>query len=380
MREPSVLASTSREGAGRERPPSGWAEHTRAPWPAPPWSGPLASLACGAPDAALTSVARRLAEVRARGGELPEPDVVVAWLRASGEPHPRPRVVAAVGRDVAADPSVRARIDALRAPLGRCGVASAKANATSGEEAVVAVAVEALADLAPLPVRARTGEWLSLEASLHVPAVDAKLLVNGPHGAPRTVPTSFDRVSGAVRARFAVDRPGAFTAQLIADTDQGPRPVLEARIFADVEPPESDTPPAAPGEDVFASGDDAAQLARMIEALRTREPLPALVRDSRLDAIARAHAERMRAAGAVAHDIGDGDQRQRFAEAGLDALRVGENVARADTPAHVHRALYASPSHRLELLRPDSTHVGDGAARAADGSLYACEVFARDLR
>src|SRR5690606_8111615 len=102
--------------------------------------------------------------------------------------------------------------------------------------------------LDPLPVRARTGEWLTLSAKLHVPARRATVVVLGPRGLPRTVPTSLDPGSGRARARFALDRPGAFTVQLVGDLEEGPKPLLEARVFADVEPSGTEDA-AAPGEE-----------------------------------------------------------------------------------------------------------------------------------
>lgn len=346
------------------------AQVTRSPWK----STTADAFPCGEADAALEQVARRIVERRARGLGAPDADTVSAWMRASGEPHVRPRVVTATGKAPLEDETVQGRLEALRTPHARCGVA--RAPLPHGGEELVAVVVDALADLAPLPMRARTGQWLTFEATLRAPAEGASLVVLGPRGMPRTVPTSLDHETGIVRARFAVERPGAYTVQLVGDLSRGgPRPLLEARVFADVEPPQEDEGPAAvPGED--ASSD----LAALIDALRAAESLPVLVHDPRLDAVATAHAERMRAAGSIAHDLGEGDLRARFAEASLDARVVGENVARGATVLQAHRALYASPSHRLNLLRADYTHVGVGLARADDGIVYACEVFAGGLR
>ena len=179
------------------------------------------------------------------------------------------------------------------------------------------------------------------------------------------------------RARFALDQPGAFTVQLIGDVAEGPRPLLEARVFADIPPTAPGEEPAAPGEEAAGTSDDASALARMIGALRAVEGVPPLARDEKLDALARSHAERMRDGRAVAHDMGDGDFRARFeAEGSIDARAVGENVAHAATVALAHRALHASPSHRINLLRADYAHIGVAMTRAADGSVYVCETFA----
>ena len=376
-------------GAGPVIPPTpAWSPITQSPWVADadrdPREASLSS-ACGTDDGALTRVAHELVELRARGLGAPDSEAIVAKLRAAGEPYVRPRVIVATGQAPIDDAKLRSELG-RRTRAGtpvRCGVAIARTP--HGGEVIVALRVDALADLAPLPTRARTGEWLSFEARLHVGARSAKLVVLGPHGAPRSVPTSLDAATGVARARFALDTPGPFTVQLVADVAEGPRPLLEARIFADVVPTPPGEDPAAPGENAApASTDpagDAPALARMVAALRAFEGSPALAHDDKLDALAKAHAERMRDGHSVAHDLGDGDFRDRFeAEGTLDAHAVGENVAHAPTLALAHRALHASPSHRMNLLRADYTYMGVGVSRAPDGSVYVCETFAATSR
>ncbi|MBX3206010.1 MAG: CAP domain-containing protein [Labilithrix sp.] len=405
-REP--LGPPTSATASAQPPParrSSWVDATRSPWPHTPADERVAALtsACGVADGALARVATRLVAERARGLGAPDPDRVVSMLRREGEPHLRPRIVSSSSRGPHDDDAIRANLEAARRPGTRCGVALARPEIASGKEGnelFVAVAVDALADLEALPTRARTGEWLTFSAVLRVPAASAKLVVLGPRGLPRTVPTSLDRApsspraptteaSGSasppggatVRARFALDQPGAFTVQLVAELASGPAPLLEARVFADVDPPpDDDTSAPAPGEDVGGGDDDVAALARMTAALRASESLPALRRDERLDALARAHAEQMRRARAVVHDLGDGDLAVRFESAGLAAKVVGENVARARSVRLAHRALHASPSHRRNLLSADYTHVGLGVVTDDAGDVYACEVFAGALR
>jgi uncharacterized protein YkwD len=374
--------------ASGSAPAPAWSPITQSPWIAEADRDPReASLtsACGTDDGALARVAHELVELRARGLGAPDADLLVAKLRAAGEPYVRPRVIVATGHAPIDDTKLRSEL-ARRTRSGtpvRCGVGIAKTP--HGGEVIVALRVDVLADLAPLPTRARTGEWLSFEARLHVGARSAKLVVMGPHGAPRSVPTSLDASSGIARARFALDQPGAFTVQLVGDVAEGPRPLLEAKVFADVVPSPPGEEPPAPGEETSPGSatpaDDAPALARMVAALRAFEGSPPLAHDAKLDLLAKAHAERMRDGHSVAHDLGDGDFRDRFeAEGTLDAHAVGENVAHAPTLALAHRALHASPSHRINLLRVDYTHMGIGVARAEDGSVYVCETFAATSR
>jgi uncharacterized protein YkwD len=167
-----------------------------------------------------------------------------------------------------------------------------------------------------------------------------------------------------VRARFAPDRPGAFEVQILASVEGGPRPVIDAAVFADVEPPTRPDEAFAPGEKAGDPQGSADDLARMLDVARASSGEPPLVRDSRLDALARDHAERMIAAGVVAHDAGDGDPASRLRAAGVTDRDVGENVARAANLGLAHRALWASPSHRANILHRSFGRAGFAVVRA----------------
>ena len=336
---------------------SSWAAASRSPWPLEAKEDAITT-ACGEGDAALERVAR----VMLANGDT-SADRAVALLRENGEPHVRPRVITAKGDAT----QIAAQLAPLRKAHTRCGVAML-------EDRVLVVTVDALADLDPLPTRARTGEWLTFSASLHTNAKNAKLIVLGPRGAPRTVPTSFQSSKTRAVARFALDQPGAFIVQLMGDLDgTGPQPLLEARVFAD-------TAPSTSLLDLPAPGEDEPSLDRMVAKLRTSESLSNLKRDERLDALAAAHLKDMIAKRTIAHDVGDGDLRERFERESLAATSIGENVAKARTLPLAHRALHASPGHRMNLLRADYTHIGLASGADELGNVYVCEVFAVGLR
>lgn len=351
--------------------------------------------ACGgAGDAGLFDVARRIVARKARGAATFDDDGIAFAQRAAGEPHPWARSFVATGtpreRALAWSP-LAGRVAAWRAHVAsrpsddaapgetgalRCGVASG--HAPDGTEIVALVAVDALADLAPLASRAHAGQWLTVDVHMLVPATGARVVVQGPGSAPRGVPTSFDAARGRVRARFAPDRPGAFTVQVMADLAAGPRPVLEASVFADVEPPAApDDTSAAPGEELAARGSPGDALFAMMEAARAEAGLRPLSRDARLDAIALAHARAMIASGTLGHDVGDGDPSERLQNANIAARDAGENVAHAENVALAHRALWSSPSHRANLVRPDFDR--GGAAVVADphgDGVWVVQLFA----
>jgi uncharacterized protein YkwD len=84
----------------------------------------------------------------------------------------------------------------------------------------------------------------------------------------------------------------------------------------------------------------------------------------------------MAAAHVLAHDAGDGAPIERLRSAGIEPREAGENVAHAATVALAHRALWASPSHRANMLRRDFDRVGVAVARDERGEAWIVETFA----
>jgi uncharacterized protein YkwD len=332
--------------------------------------------ACGPGEAGLRHTAEAILERKRRGLPLADLDAIAAAQRAAGEPHPWARAWAVSAASLERDavlPRLRTWLGTGgRASLRRCGVATGPSR--DGQRTLVVVAVDALADLAALPTRARAGQWLTVEARLRVPASGGRVILLGPSGAPRTVPTWFD--GSTLRARFAPDRPGELAVQVVADLAGGPRPVVEATVLADVDPPATDAPQPAPGEEVATAASDADTLAAMIAAARSASGVPTLVRDPRLDAVAARHAARMASAHELAHDAGDGDPAERVRAAGVDARDQGENVAHAPTLALAHRAIWRSPSHRANLLGPFE-RLGVAIVRDERGDAWVVEELVR---
>jgi len=340
---------------------------------------------CGRGEAGLAEVARRLVANRVAGRPHLDLAALTFSLRAAGEPHVWPHAWVITGAMLERE-ATAAKLEAWGATFReggerRCGVATGVT--ADGTKVIAAVAVDALADLAPLPTEAHVGMWLTVDATLVVPVSEAHVIVQGPGSDPRTVPAWTEEEDGHVhvRARFAPDRPGPLTVQVVADVATGPRPILEARVFADVAPSERFDPATAPGEDArLAGGTGADRLLAMVSALRDAERLPELTRDRSLDAIALAHAGAMKAARTVGHDVGDGDPEDRVEATGARARLIGENVAHAASIRLAHRALYESPSHRANLLRGEFDRVGAAVLDDADGSVWVAEVFAAGLR
>jgi hypothetical protein len=365
--------------AQQSAPQTVFASTTESPQPVPSPSADPAlrelGAACGESDQALLTVAAHFTAARGERATELDVDAIGYALRAAGAPYVWPRAWLFNGTEGEVS-AAKSRMQRWLAGFGdggvrRCGVVLQ--HDAGGRISVGALAVDVLADLEPLPTQVRVGQWLDVRATLRVPASAAKLVILGPHGAPHAVPTSFS--DGHVRARFNADQPGAWLVQLLAAVDGGPRPLLEALVFAGVDPPSELEVPKAPGEEAAAViSEPLAALYAMVDAARQAEGLSALTRDPRLEALARAHAEAMRRARKTAHDAGDGDLNQRLEAKGL-TLAAGENVAHAGNAVLAQRALWASPSHRENLLFPGFNLAGIGVALDPDGTLWVCQVF-----
>jgi uncharacterized protein YkwD len=334
---------------------------------------------CAGYEQSLLAAARSAAEQAGRQRAWDVGDVV-ARMRAAGGPFVWPRVWTLQASAFDA-PQARASLEAWleHAPrLGqrRCG--AVQAEGIGSTRVLAAVVVDALADLDPLPTRARFGQWLRLRARLLIPAHSAETVLLGPHGAPRTIPTELRPFE--VRSVFSLDQPGMWRIQLVLGTEMGPRPAAEAWVFVDEEPNLAAAQAPAPGESSEASasateGEQRFLLLRMLNAARRSEQRLQVRGDPRLDQLAQAHAEAMRQTRQTAHDVGQGLPSERLRRAGIDAALVGENVAYAGSLARAHRALWDSPAHRGVLLEPGFQVVGLGVA-SEDAAVWVCELFA----
>jgi uncharacterized protein YkwD len=376
----AFVATTIAPGLARaDRPDLAWKPATRSPAPASVAEARDAALLaiCGAPDRALMDLAARDVAAEVGGAAIFPADELAFGLRAAGDPHVWPRAWSVAGASLAEDDLAR-RVRAWVGSFGalgvrRCGVA--RGTAADGTHVVAAVTVDALADMAPLPTTANVGQWLTLEGTMLVPATEAKVVLLGPRGAPKTVLASLSH--GKLHAAFSVDQPGAWLVQVLATVSTGPRPVLEAMVFAGSPPPRRFVRASAPGEAAARrASDDADAVLRMVNAARAAEGLPALTRDAALDALAADHSAEMMRVKMVGHDTGSGDPASRIRAAGVRARVAGENVSSASSLENAHRALWSSPSHRGNLLFDRFTRMGVGVTRDKAGTVWVTELFA----
>src|ERR1019366_34022 len=134
---------------------------------------------CGTSEAGLRAVAKRLVERKLRGLPYLDLDGLTFAQRTAGEPHVWPRAWVVSGRALDHD-TTRQKLGVWGATFHeagerRCGVAIG--YGPDGTEVIAAAALDAEADLAPIPIRTRTGAWLPIDVKLLVPAMGARVLV-----------------------------------------------------------------------------------------------------------------------------------------------------------------------------------------------------------
>ncbi len=328
---------------------------------------------CGQPDIALMRAAGLVVDRQLDG--LPPftgPELKLV-TRAAGLPQAWPRAWSATNITEPAKLRRRLRRWLAQRPVAgirRCGIA--RGFDQQSQPVLAVVAVDALADLRPMPTRVRLSQWVSLDGVMRTAAQGVTVMLLGPRGRPRRVLSSLS--GGRIRSRFALDLRGSWLVQVLAMLPSGPQPIFEVQIFADVAPPTALFARAVPGEPSFA-GHGADAVFAMLQAARRSEKLGALRRDSRLDRVAQAHAQAMLRSRMVAHDLGAGTPDQRVAASGLVVSQVGENVAAATSEVRAHRVLWASPSHRENMLLTAYRRVGVAAVSDAAGTWWVAQVF-----
>ncbi len=332
---------------------------------------------CGPGDAILHAAARQVANQKLEGKDTWSMLELGRYLQTRGLAHAGARAWTLKGSTV----DRRVALVRLRAWLAsnhprvarRCGVASVQDSARG--EVLTVVTAPRYADFrSPLPQNVRTGAWVTIDAVLYQGADRPAIVVLRPRGAPRTIPSSYDRHTRRVVGRFMADRSGTWVVQVVANTRGGPLPVLqsEVRVGSAVSLASS----YVPGESAGLGLSDADALFAKLNSARRSERVGMLIRDRDLDQVAEQHVMRMMKLGRIVHDTGEGSPPERVAEAGIRSREVGENVSKASNPSLAHRALWNSPSHRTNTLHPRFERVGIAARRDEKGNVWVTQLFA----
>lgn len=117
----------------------------------------------------------------------------------------------------------------------------------------------------------------------------------------------------------------------------------------------------------------------LVNAERTSRGLPALARDSKLDAAARNHSADMAANNYFDHDSQNGTSfSTRITNAGYTWVSAGENIAAGQrTPRAVMTAWMASKGHCQNILSGSFADLGVGIASGGGYGIYWTQDFAR---
>lgn len=327
-----------------------------------------APLACGPGDEALVRAARGLAKTRTPESGLPGATDLKLAIQREGSALVWPRAFIAWGSDAQ---SLASSAKSAHTQEGEaCG--EALEHLPNGSYALAVLFATARATLSPMPRQVRVGEWVLIDANVTgnpQAAQSAKVYIAHDKEAPYAVPTTLDR--GHIIARFAPKAAGMHSVQVVINAGDGPKPALEAVVFAGVTPSDKRF---LEGDKIVVSN-EASPEARLLAYLTQARDGHALERRANLDAVALVHNTRMRDQKKLAHTVDDGTPSERVLGAHIPAKVVGENVALAKTVEEAHQALMASPSHRGNILSKDFRAVGLSVLADADGNVWVTEVF-----
>ncbi len=127
-----------------------------------------------------------------------------------------------------------------------------------------------------------------------------------------------------------------------------------------------------------------AEILRLVNDERKRGGAPALKSSQRLVLASRGHSYDMALRNYLGHNGPAGDTpAERVRGVGVDSAALGENIYmdrdtdRAKLAERAVKGWLNSPEHRANMLSPDFATTGVGIARAADGTAYITQDFAK---
>lgn len=337
------------------------------------------------PDPRLDAVATDLVRTASDGASPPNELVQGAlWVHGIIEPPPQFVLTAMAPGDeegllraIAADlPKVLAQGHYARVGVG---LQAAK----NGDTNVVVALQESFVDLEPIARAQPLDAKVLLRGRLHDGLERPEAFVTSPDG--RVV----DRVLlGSDPVRFGGTfrcgpAKGRYQVELAGDGRFGATVVANFPVFCGVAAPMTAqaAAPAGAGKDEAYTTAPAAEQAvwKLLNADRAHAHLPPLAWDAQLAKVARAHSADMQAHGFFGHvSPTTGSSADRAKKAGIDAMLLLENVARATTPGEAERGLMNSPGHRANILNREATHVGVGVVYDPAGhEILVTQMFSR---
>jgi hypothetical protein len=325
-------------------------------------------------DSRLTIAAREHAAMLLRNGQLPQDGDMdrlrFTFLKLGGTDYGMQPFVTSV--DEAGLEALFALIRSRGANWSHCGVG---VKGTGPDSKAVWIGVDRVVELSPFSVSVYPGTSLLVRGEvLPRSSGEVHLFVGYPTGAVRRFRPVRLRRDGRFNVFVPLKERGRNEIELMVDSGRGLETVVLVPVFVGVAP---DTKPVlAPRmdtQDAARSPEEA--LFDYLALARKRAGVNQLIRDPGLDKVARSHSEEMAEHGFFGHvSPYRGALAKRLARDGLSPIRSAENVARSRSLLRIHRNLLKSPSHRVNALGSEFTHVGIGVAKDGD-DFIATEIF-----
>ncbi len=333
------------------------ADAVRARWPHLEWAPELARAA------ALWGTA-----VAARPGAAASQSLVELALRAGGAPDASAlaTILGPADLDSALD-ELAPVVSAADPPFNRVGLTPAADGAGGGWSVVL---VRRRFELEPVPARVPPGGSVRLRFTVSAGLDRPWMLVARPGQEPEKLEATRTEDTWAVGATLGGH--GAAWLILEAEGPRGPEVLATLPVGVGEDPPCSWAPATVPATEPER------RLLELVNLDRTRHGFPPLVPDDALAAVARDHSRDMAEADYFAHvSPTRGGLQARLAAHGLAVLAARENIAEAADADEAERSLMASPGHRANILAPEVTHLGVGAAPHPPHGLMFTQVLAR---
>ncbi len=322
----------------------------------------------------LVAAARELARVAADGGDAVARSRVRAALARAGSFDPAPTAMVAQGpRESGPDALARSL------PRGRVTHLGVGAFEKHGTVHLVLLAADRRVRLS-FPRDVATGASADLSGELSQGLRQPGVFVTPPSGGVLQGATRPGPRSRAFTSRVEFREKGRYVVEVMAEGDEGPEVVALLTVSAGGAPLDPPAGAVAPGAEPPDDTSAERAVSRAIDATRRRHGLAPLDASTDLTILARRHSAAMAAAGRVVHVLPtSGDVGSRLRRAGIAYRRAYENVARAGSALAAHATAEESPAHLWNVLRPDATRVGVGAARVTlpngERSVYLTEIL-----
>ena len=133
------------------------------------------------------------------------------------------------------------------------------------------------------------------------------------------------------------------------------------------------------GQTPSTLSDTEARILELTNAARKKEGLGPLTISLLLTEAARAHSKNQAMHDTMAHELDGKKPSDRVKAAGYRYRSTGENVAygKGVNVDGIFEGWMKSPGHRANILKPEFTEIGIGAAPSATGKVYYTQDFGR---